>query len=118
MPRRAIREIGALRCGDEKSGQKPLDVGTTSSPLFTTEGIYVVHKISGPEDRQLTDVMRASVNRRLLEDWEQERLRVGAKEGWVKMNFNSDLYKWVADQVALTAPRNQSGVFGNQPALR
>ena len=118
VPRQAFREIGILLFGDEQSGQKPLDVGATSSPLFTPDGIYVVHKISSLEDRQLTDVMRTRVNRGLLEDWEQERLRVGAKEGWVKMKFNSDLYKWVADQVALSAPRNPSGVFGNQPALR
>lgn len=118
VPRQGFREIGTLLFGDEKTGQKPLDVGTTSSPLFTPEGIYVVHKISDSEDRQLTDIMRTRVNRRLLEDWEQERLRVGAKEGWVKMKFNSDLYKWVADQVALSAPRSPSDVFGNQPALR
>ena len=118
VPRQAFKEIGALLFGDEQRGQKPLDVGVTSRPLFTGDGIYIVHKLSGPENRELTDVMRARVNIRRLEDWEQLRLRQGTSEGWATMNFNSDLYKWVADQVAVSAPRNQSGGIGNQPAQR
>lgn len=123
VPRQAFQEIDALLFGNEQNNEEPLDVGATGAPLFTGVGIYIVHKLSGPENRELTDVMRARVNNQLLEEWEQETLRRGAKEGWVKMNFNSDLYRWVADQVSLSAPRNQdsgnqSGGFGNQPAQR
>ena len=118
VPRQAFKEIGALLFGDEQTGQKPLDVDAISRPLFTGDGIYIVHKLSSPETRELTDVMRARVNNQLLEDWEQLRLRQGTSEGWVKMNFNSDLYRWVADQVNISAPRNQSVAFGNQPAQR
>ena len=118
VPRRAFKEIGALLFGDEQRGQKPLDVGATSGPLFTGDGIYIVHKLSGPESRELTNIMRAKVNNELLEDWEQEKLRQGTSEGWATMNFNSDLYQWVAEQVAVSAPRNQSGGLGNPPAQR
>ena len=118
VPRRAFREIDALLFGDEQRGQKPLDVGAISSPLFTGEGIYIVHKLSGPEPREITNVMRGRLNNQLLEDWEQERLRQGTSERWANINFNSDLYQWVADQVAVSAPRNQSGGIGNQPAQR
>ena len=128
VPKEAFKDIGAVLFGDEESGQKALDVGATSGPLFLSDGIYVVHKLSGPENRDLTDLMRARVNSRILDDWEQSRLRQGADEGWVKMKFNSDLYRWVADQVNLSAPRNRNsfdqdsgdrpGMFGNQPAQR
>jgi len=118
VPRQAFKEIGALLFGDEQRGQKPLDVGAISSPLFTGDGIYIVHKLSGPEPRELADVMRARVNNQLLEDWEQLRLRQGTSEGWATMIFNSDLYQWVADQVAVSAPRSQAGGIGNQPAQR
>lgn len=116
VPQEAFDEIGEVLFGDEETGQKPLDVGAISRPLFTPNGIYVIHKLSGVENRELTDVMWARVNIRLLEDWEQQRLRQGTSEGWVKMTFNSDLYRWVADQVNLSAPRNQSqfGRSGNQ----
>ena len=120
VPRQAFKEIGALLFGDEKLGQKPLNVGATSSPLFTADGIYIVHKLSGPEILPISNLMRFRLNGRMLEDWEQERLRLGASEGWVQMNFNSDLYQWVADQVALSAPRNSPSLnqSGNQPAQR
>ena len=106
--------------GDEKLGQKPLSVGATSRPLFTTDGIYIVHKLSEPENRPISDVMLFRLNGQMLEDWEQERLRLGASEGWVQMIFNDELYQWVADQVALSAPRNSSSLnqSGNQPAQR
>ena len=120
VPRQAFKEIGALLFGDEKLGQKPLNVGATSSPLFTADGIYIVHKLSGPEILPISSLMRFRLNGQMLEDWEQERLRLGASEGWVQMNFNSDLYQWVADQVALSAPRNSPSLnqSGNQPAQR
>ena len=120
VPRQAFKEIGALLFGDEKLGQKPLNVGATSSPLFTADGIYIVHKLSGPEILPISNLMRFRLNGQMLEDWEQERLRLGASEGWVKMNFNNDLYQWVGDQVALSAPRNSPSLnqSGNQPAQR
>ena len=120
VPRQAFKEIGALLFGDEKLGHKPLNVGATSSPLFTADGIYIVHKLSGPEILPISNLMRFRLNGQMLEDWEQERLRLGASEGWVQMNFNSDLYQWVADQVALSAPRNSPSLnqSGNQPAQR
>ena len=120
VPRQAFKDIGALLFGDEILGQKPLSVGATSQPLFTIDGIYIVHKLSEPENRPISDVMRFRLNGQMLEDWEQERLRVGASEGWVEMTFNDDLYQWVADQLALSAPRNSSSLdqSGNQPAQR
>ena len=31
--------------------------------------------------------------------------RAGSEEGWVKINFDSNRYAWVTEQVRLTAPR-------------
>lgn len=128
VPRDAFKEIGAVLFGDEKSGQRALDVGAIGGPLYLPEGIYIVHKLSGVENRELTGIMRSRLNGQILEDWEQQRLRQGADEGWVKMNFNNELYRWVADQVNLSAPRNRvpvdqvgrdpSGIIGNSPGQR
>ena len=118
VPPGAFREIGDLLFGNQKKGQRPLDVGATSRPLFTEDGIYIVHKISGLELREMTNVMGARVDNLLLEDWQREKLRQGTSEGWAKMTFNSDLYQWVADQLDVSAPRNASGGIGSQPAQR
>ncbi len=49
--------------------------------------------------------MRFKLNAEQVNNWRNEQLNRGSEEGWLKINFNSDLYAWVADQVRLTAPR-------------
>ena len=44
---------------------------------------------------------------RLVEEWQAEQLLRGSKEGWLKMKVSSKLYSWVAEQVDISAPRNQ-----------
>jgi parvulin-like peptidyl-prolyl isomerase len=91
--------------GDEAQELEPLGVGEISEPVFTQQGTYIVRMISAREERELSDQMRQRVNIQLLENWQNQQLTQGSQEGWVRINFDSDRYAWVADQVRLTAPR-------------
>ena len=37
--------------------------------------------------------------------WQSDQLSQGSRDGWLRINFDSDRYAWVADQVGVTAPR-------------
>ncbi|MSQ06984.1 MAG: hypothetical protein EXR54_07810 [Dehalococcoidia bacterium] len=87
------------------AAKPPLAAGAISDPVFTQQGVYIIRKISGPESKPLADNIRGKLNTELVLKWQNEQLRVGSAEGWLKMNLNSDLYAWVADQVQVTAPR-------------
>ena len=41
----------------------------------------------------------------MVEGWQETQLTQGSHDGWLEINFDSDRYAWVADQVRLTAPR-------------
>ena len=107
VPRQAFPELGPLLFGDQKTGQQALPVGEIGGPVFARDGTYIVRKLSGPEDRLLSGNIRSKVNFELVDEWQAQQLQRGREEGWVKMKFNSKLYAWVADQVAISAPRNQ-----------
>ncbi|MAF39387.1 MAG: hypothetical protein CL696_11035 [Chloroflexi bacterium] len=107
VPRGAFPNMDETLFGDEESDVEPLSVGDIADPVFLNEGIYIIHKVSGPETRDLSDNMRNKLNSELLIEWRNNQLRRGSNEGWLKMNFDSTLYAWVADQVAVSAPRNQ-----------
>jgi len=91
--------------GDEAQELQPLDVGEISDPVFIQEGTYILRLISAPEERELSSQMRQRVNIQLVENWQNQQVTRGSQEGWVRINFDSDRYAWVADQVRLTAPR-------------
>ena len=107
VPRQAFPDFALPLFGDDETGQQPLAVGEISRPVFTTEGIYVIRKLSDAETRALSDRMRAKVNFELVEDWQNQIMRRDTDGGWVKVRFSSDFYAWVADQVQISAPRNQ-----------
>ena len=95
--------------GDEEKELEPLSVGAFSDPIFTQEGIYIIHELSGLEERDLDDIMRTKLNSELVQRWQEEQRTRGAEDGWVKLNFDSKLYEWVAEQVRISAPRTQLG---------
>ena len=107
VPRQAFPELDLLLFGEQTSGQQALPVGDIGGPVFTRDAIYIVRKISGPEKRPLSNNIRAKLNRELLEEWQAQQIKRGSEEGWLKMKFSSKLYAWVADQVDISAPRNQ-----------
>ena len=100
--------------GNEEEEVKALAVDEISQPIFTQDGIYLIHKLAGPEEQELSNVMRFKLNTELVNNWRNDQLTRGSDEGWLKVNFDSDRYAWVADQVRLTAPRVERDQPGNR----
>lgn len=105
VPRGAFPDLDPILYGDEELGTAALDPGEVSLPFYARDGIFIVEKLSGPEERDLGDRMMVKLSLELAEAWKDTALREGTDNGTVKMNFNSRLYEWVAEQVQVTAPR-------------
>ena len=107
VPPQAFPDLSRLLFGDEMTGQPVLPVGQIGGPVYSSDGIYIVRKLSESESMPLSGNIRAKVNTELVEEWQAEQLLRGSQEGWLKMKFTSKLYSWVAEQVKISAPRNQ-----------
>ena len=105
VPKGAFPDLDDALFGDDERDRPPLAIGEISGPLFTQDGVYIARILSGPEDREFTFQMHNKLNGELVTKWQNDEQAKGADEGWLRMNFNSSLYSWVADQVALSAPR-------------
>ena len=105
VPKGAFPDLDALLYGDEELGTAALVPGEVSRPLYAIEGIYIIEILDGPEEREVAEPMRFKLSEELAEEWKGSTRRAGIDDGKVKMHLNSTLYKWVADQVAVTAPR-------------
>ena len=112
VPRQAFPDLDVLLYGDEEKGKKPLAVGEISNPAFTVDGIFILRKLAGPEEKELTEPMRNKLTAELVLDWQRQQQLQGAEAGWLKMNFNSKWYAWVAKQVKISAPRLPQGQGG------
>lgn len=109
VPRQAFPGLDQYLFGDQEKERKPLEVDEISPPVFTQDGIYIVHKLSGPKEQELSEQMRGKLNAELVKEWQTNQQLAGSKAGWLRMNFNSKWYAWVADQVQLSAPRTNQG---------
>ncbi len=113
VPEGAFPNLDPLLYGDEELGTAALKPGEVSGPYYARDGIFIVEKLSGPEQREVDDRMAFKLTLELAQAWKDKALQEGTSNGTVKMNFNSRLYGWVADQVFVTAPRlpvtSQSG---------
>jgi parvulin-like peptidyl-prolyl isomerase len=115
VPQGAFPDLDDFIYGNEEDGREPLAVDEISQPVQTQDGIYLIHKLAGPEEQGLSPLMRFKLNTELVNMWRNEQLTRGSDEGWLKVNFDSDRYAWVADQVRLTAPRGvERGPAGGQ----
>ena len=112
VPRHAFPDLDGLLYGDEEKGTEPLAVGEISEPKFTTRGIFIVRKLSGPEEQPITEIMRNTLTVELVLEWQAQQRKRGGDEGWLKMKFDSKWYAWVADQVQISAPRLPPGQGG------
>jgi parvulin-like peptidyl-prolyl isomerase len=117
VPRGAFPALDDFIYGNEEEGQEALAVDEISEPVQTQDGIFIIHKIAGPEERDLSPLMRFKLNSELVDVWRNEQLTRGSNEGWLKVNFDSDRYAWVADQVRLTAPRVERPQGGQGPPV-
>ncbi len=105
VPMGAFPDLDPLLFEGADQGTAALEVGELSRPFYSEEGFYIIQKTAGPEERELSDQMRLKLSLELTQAWQEDALRQGTEDGTVKMNFNSSLYAWVADQVNVTAPR-------------
>ncbi len=92
---------------DGTKTRKPasLEPGEISTPIYQDETIFIVQPIAGPETRKVEPQMLFQMASARVEEWKDDQLARGSDEGWVKINFDSNRYAWVTDQVRLTAPR-------------
>ena len=109
VPKGAFPELDPLIYGDAELGRVALEPGEISEPEYVREGIYIVEVLSGPQEQELGDRMGIKLTLELAQNWQDEALQEGTSNGMVRMNFNSRLYEWVADQVFVTAPRVPAG---------
>jgi len=109
VPRGAFPDLDDTLFGDEERDRQALEVGEISQPLFTQDGIYIIHKLTGLTEQDLSGSMGVKLNTELVVKWQNEQQLIGSGDGWLKMNFNSKWYSWVADQVQLSAPRTPQG---------
>ena len=107
VPKDAFPELDQYIFGDEEKGLQPLAVGEVSRPIYATDSVFIIHILSGPEVQPLTTRVGLQLILERVREWQRTQLAAGSESGLVKMKFNSDLYAWVADQVAITAPRVQ-----------
>ena len=114
VPRKAFPALDHIMFGDEEKEKEALKPGEIGAPEFSQDGIYIVGIIAGPEEREISDLMRAKVSLELVKEWQAEQQLRGAENGWLRMNFNSKWYAWVADQVQLSAPRAELGQGGQR----
>ena len=82
-----------------------LEPGVISDPIYVEETIILLQALGEPEPRAVDQRMAFQLAGALVEKWKDDQLTIGSDEGWVKINFNSDRYAWVTDQVRLTRPR-------------
>ena len=106
VPQGAFPEFDELLFGDEEREVAALEEGGISDPQFTTQdGIFIIHKLSEPEEQELAPLMRRKLIIEMVANWQDDQLSQGSNDGWLKINFDSDRYAWVAEQVRVTAPR-------------
>lgn len=132
VPPEAFPELDGLLFGNADREIEPLAVGEISEPSYTQDGVYIVRKIAGPVERPLrgfeavigmddaaldalTPEEREELSREIrirgrlaqerVEQWFDDQMAQGSADGWLRINFDSEVYAWVADQVQLSAPR-------------
>ena len=91
--------------GSETRKPATLELGEISPPIYVDESIFIIQAIGGPETQEVDSRMLFQMASALVEKWKDEQLQRGSEDGWVKINFDSNRYAWVTDQVRLTRPR-------------
>ena len=100
----AFPEFDPYLFGDEESPAL-LEPGEISDSIYIDEAIIIVQAIGEAETREVEQRMAVQIAAARVDQWKDDQLAQGSDEGWVKINFNSDRYAWVTDQVRLTRPR-------------
>ena len=106
----AFPNLDAAFFGSEK--RDPIPYNEISPPIATIDGTYIVKVTVGPEQREMSLVMRSLLANQSLDKWLNEQRDIGTKEGWLEMKFNSRIYYWVIDQLDQSAPKTTPAPAG------
>ena len=82
-----------------------LESGEISPTIYADESIFIIQSLGETETRTLEPAMQFQMASALVDEWKADQLKQGSEEGWVKINFDSNRYAWVTEQVRLTRPR-------------
>ena len=82
-----------------------LSAGEISDPIYSEQAIFLIQPIGGVESRGIEPAMQFQMASSLVDQWKEDQLTQGTQGGWVKINFDSNRYSWVTEQVRLTRPR-------------
>ena len=82
-----------------------LSPGDVSDPIYVEQSIFLIQAIGDVENREIEPAMQFQMAGARVEQWKDDQLAQGSQEGWVKINFDSNRYAWVTEQVRLTRPR-------------
>ena len=113
VPEGAFPEFDRYLFGEtvvDESGEsvrKPalLEAGEVSDPIYEEQSIFLIQPVGDVETRAIEPAMQFQMAGSLVEQWKDDQLVQGTTEGWVKINFDSNRYAWVTEQVRLTRPR-------------
>ena len=113
VPQGAFPEFDRHLFGEEtvdENGQtvsRPalLEQGEISDPIYAEQTIFLIQPIGAAETREIEPAMQFQLAGARVDEWKDDQLAQGSEEGWVKINFDSNRYAWVTEQVRLTRPR-------------
>ncbi len=113
VPQGAFPEFDRYLFGEERvdeSGQtvsRPalLEPGDISDPIYVEQTIFLIQPIGAVETREIEPAMQFQMAGARVDEWKDDQLAQGSDAGWVKINFDSNRYAWVTEQVRLTRPR-------------
>ena len=103
VPKGAFPELDEYLFGSDQ--REALAHGELSSPIITANGSHILKVTAGPEEREISALMKEKLKDEELARWVREQVEIGGREGWLELNFTSELYAWAIDQVKQAAPR-------------
>ena len=91
--KKAFPGLDNLLFGDEEKQEERLGPGETGNPEFNQDGIYIVQVLSEPEQREISDLMRAKLSLELVKEWQSLQQLQGAEGGWLKMKLQQRILR-------------------------
>ena len=103
VPRNAFPGLDKTLFGTDDNA--PIPNNQLSDILLARNGLFILKVVGGPEEREISNIMRQQIESSSLRLWLDEQHVTGADAGWVDINFSSDLLNWVIKQVRASATR-------------
>ena len=107
VPKGAFPDLDPALYGGGRLNTPALAAGETSTPQLVQGGIYIIQLLSGPTLNGLSEPMRSKLIAERVKTWRTEQMQSGVDGRTVRINFNSDPYRWVADQVSRDGPNTE-----------